>query len=100
MVSLSCLCILSQGMLSMFYVCLLFHMCILSVIVACACMNVYPCMFDVATCVYVPQYSSIRGGTFDFWGGGGGVRKLYLKNPFIFSRFRNSFSFYQESYQG
>ena len=32
-------------------------MCILSVSIACACMNVYPCMFDAATCVYVPQYS-------------------------------------------
>ena len=32
-------------------------MCILSVSIACACMNVYPCMFDVATYVYVPEYS-------------------------------------------
>ena len=32
-------------------------MCILFVSIACACMNVYPCMFDVATCVYVTQYS-------------------------------------------
>ena len=31
-------------------------MCILFVYIVCACMNVYPCMFDVATCVYVPQY--------------------------------------------
>ena len=29
----------------------------LFVYIVCAFMNVYPCMFDVATCVYVPQYS-------------------------------------------
>ena len=31
-------------------------MCNLSVSIACACMNVYPYMFDIIPCVYVPQY--------------------------------------------
>ena len=61
MVCVSVYCILSQGMLSIFYVCLLYVYCIKCVF--CLCIfyvhvwDVYPCMFDVATCVYVPQYS-------------------------------------------
>ena len=38
-----------------------------------------------------------RGGPFDFWGvgGGGGLRKMYLNNLFIFSQVENNYLFYQ-----
>ena len=35
-------------------------------------------------------HTYIRGGPFDFWGGGG-VRKLYLNNLFIFCQVGNFF---------
>ena len=36
------------------------------------------------------ELRSLRGGPFDIWGGGG-LRKIYLNNLFIFSQFGNFF---------